>query len=84
MLFKQLGAGGQDRAITSNENFNCPDGKTSKQEFECTGVKPNTDTKIWGKVRIRIQKELYFLAIFSLKLKRHMINLIFDIINRHI
>lgn len=56
MFFKQLGAGGQDRAISSNENFNCPDGKTTKQEFECTGVKPNTDTKIWGKVWMKISR----------------------------
>ena len=54
MTFKQMGNDGNDPATSSPPDFKCPTDKTTKQEFECTGVpagkKGEKRTEIWGKV----------------------------------
>ena len=52
MLFQQMSKGGMSKSVTSVEDkkFNCPTGKTNKQEFECTGIPAKGEHEIWGKV----------------------------------
>ena len=46
-----MGNGGNDPATSSPPDFKCPTDKTTKQEFECTGVPAGEKrTEIWGKV----------------------------------
>ena len=53
MFFQQMSKGGQSQIVSSQEDkkFQCPTGKTKKQEFECTGVPATKERhEIWGKV----------------------------------
>ena len=54
MFFQQMSKGGMSKSVTSQDDFNCPKGKTNKQEFECTGIpakgKSENPPEIWGKV----------------------------------
>ena len=57
MTFKQMGNGGNDPSSSPPPDFKCPTDKSTKQEFECTGVPAGTKgdkrTEIWGKVTKR-------------------------------
>ena len=52
IFFQQMSKGGKSQSVTSEEDkkFDCPPGKTQKQEFECTGVPAKGQHEIWGKV----------------------------------